>query len=112
MSKSMKHELATDEIHASVYLASPLIEKVESENLGDEIKQLDICEYESAEKSEAMETGDENKTVEYKDNDNSVNFEATESFRGVLEMADTDESDELQPDAVGTSRNELRAFEI
>ena len=73
--------------------------KVENElvvlkGLGNEVEKLDMCEHENDESSELLKTDGES-NMESKEVNKSVNFEATENFRDVLEMADTEESEEL-----------------
>ena len=112
INQSLIHELPTDEIHTEVYIGSPLIEPVVLKDLGNEVEKLDMCEHENDESSELLKTDGESNIMESEEVNKSVNFEATENFRDVLEMADTEESEELQPEVIGASENEIRAFEV
>ena len=74
--------------------------KVENElvvlkGLGNEVEKLDMCEHENDESSELAKTDGESNIMESEEVNKSVNFEARETFSCVLEMVDTEESDEL-----------------
>ena len=54
-----------------------------------------MCKHDIDKSSEWLKTDGESNIMESEEVNKSVSFEATENFRDVLEMADTEESEEL-----------------